>query len=73
MKKIWGMNSAIHAGKGDDKIVTFFFVHGLHNRIEFLSYRGVDSMFPIGHEIILQACCVEHIGATRSHDSVVVL
>ncbi len=29
-------------------------------------------MFPIGHEVFLQACCVENVGATRGHNPAVV-
>ncbi len=56
----------------DDKIVAFLFVHGLHDRLELFCYQRVVAMFPVGHEILLQASCVEHVWTSSGHDFAIV-
>ncbi len=37
----------------DDKLVTFLFVHGVNDCIEFFHVGWVVTVSPIGHEIFL--------------------
>ncbi len=56
----------------DGQVVAFFFVHGLHDCLQFLCNQWVVSMFVIGNEVFPQACRVEDVGTTRGHDPAVV-
>ncbi len=59
VRKMCSVNHTIHVGNGDC--------------IKFLCNGGVVSVFPIGHEVFPQACCVENVGATCGHNPAVVL
>ncbi len=53
VRNICGVNRAIHARSGDNKIVLFLFVHRFHDCIKFLHDGWVVTVSPIGHRIFL--------------------